>query len=57
MQLQEFISNFKNHPVMFIGTGLSLRYLEHSYSWDALLKKIAFEFAETEEYYLDIKAK
>lgn len=44
MQVQEFIGNFRNHPVMFIGTGLSLRYLENSYSWENLLKKIAFDF-------------
>lgn len=56
MQIQDFIANFKNHPVMFIGTGLSLRYLVHSYSWDALLKKIALEFNPNEEYYFDIKA-
>lgn len=29
MQVQEFIGNLRNHPVMFIGTGLSLRYLEN----------------------------
>ena len=56
MQVQEFIENFRNHPVMFIGTGLSLRYLENSYSWENLLKKIAFDFEPNEEYYLDIKA-
>lgn len=56
MQVQEFIGNFRNHPVMFIGTGLSLRYLENSYSWENLLKKIAFDFEPNEEYYLDIKA-
>lgn len=39
MDIQEFISKFKNHPVLFIGTGMSLRYLENSFSWDALLKK------------------
>ncbi len=57
MTIQEFIAKFKNHPVMFIGTGLSLRYLENAYSWDALLRKIAFELNTNEEYYLDIKSK
>jgi hypothetical protein len=41
---------------MFIGTGLSLRYLEQSYSWDNLLKKIALDIKEDPEYYLDIKS-
>lgn len=57
MDIQEFISNYKNHPVMFIGTGLSLRYLSNSYSWENLLKKIALDFNSNEEYYLDIKAR
>lgn len=56
MKIQEFIHNFRNHPIMFIGTGLSLRYLSNSYSWEELLKKIAWEFNPNEEYYLDIKA-
>lgn len=41
---------------MFVGTGLSLRYLENSYSWDSLLKKVAKEFNPDSEYYLDIKS-
>lgn len=39
MNIQEFISNYHNHPVLFVGTGLSLRYLKNSYSWDSLLQK------------------
>ncbi len=57
MQIQEFVNNFKNHPVIFIGTGFSLRYLYNSYSWDSLLKKIASDFQHNEEYYLGIKSK
>ena len=57
MTIKDFIAKFKNHPVMFIGTGLSLRYLENAYSWDALLRKIALELNTNEEYYLDIKSK
>ena len=56
MNIQEFISNYHNHPVLFVGTGLSLRYLENSYSWDSLLKKVASEFNPDPKYYLDIKA-
>lgn len=56
MKIQEFVNKFRNHPIMFIGTGLSLRYLSTSYSWEDLLKKIAFDFEPNEEYYLDIKA-
>ena len=53
MNIQEFISNYHNHPVLFVGTGLSLRYLENSYSWDSLLQKVAKEFNPDSEYYLD----
>ncbi|WP_129019532.1 SIR2 family protein [Edaphocola flava] len=56
MTIQEFISQYKNHPVLFVGTGISLRYLKNSYTWDGLLKKIAFDFTQNEEYYLDIKS-
>lgn len=57
MELQSFINRFRNHPIMFIGTGLSLRYLSNSYSWEDLLRKIANELNPNEEYFLDIKAK
>lgn len=56
MNIKDFISKFRNHPVLFIGTGTSLRYLRTSYTWDGLLKKIAFDLKENEEYYLDLKS-
>ncbi|WP_419803548.1 SIR2 family protein [Mucilaginibacter sp.] len=56
MNIADFISHYKNHPVLFIGTGFSLRYLENSYTWDGLLSKIAFDLKDNSEYYLDIKA-
>lgn len=56
MDIYEFVSKYNNHPVLFIGTGLSLRYLENSYSWDTLLQKVAKELNPDPEYYLDIKA-
>jgi asparagine N-glycosylation enzyme membrane subunit Stt3 len=51
MQLSDFIRKFRNHPVLFVGTGMSLRYLENLYSWDDLLKKICFELKGNNEYY------
>lgn len=56
MKINEFISNYKNHPVLFIGTGMSLRYLNNSYTWDGLLRKIASDLTGNQERYLDIKA-
>ncbi|MBS5881820.1 MAG: SIR2 family protein [Lachnoanaerobaculum sp.] len=56
MDIFEFVSQFRNHPVLFIGTGMSLRYLSNSYSWDGLLKKISFDLKGSNEFYLDIKS-
>ena len=56
MEIREFISKYRNHPVLFIGTGVSLRYLNNSYTWDSLLKKISTELTGNAESYLDIKS-
>ena len=57
MQIKEFIAKYTNHPVLFIGTGLSLRYLKNSYSWDHLLKQIILDVTKDEEDYLNIKSR
>lgn len=57
MNIQDFIANFKNHPILFIGTGFSLRYLENSYTWDGLLSHICNEVTDNTEIFLDIKSK
>ncbi|MBD2816171.1 SIR2 family protein [Xenorhabdus sp. Flor] len=57
MDIQEFVSQFKNHPVLFIGTGFSLRYLENSFTWNGLLQHVCYELTGNEEAYLDIKSK
>lgn len=56
MDIKDFVCRFKNYPILFIGTGFSLRYLHRSYSWDELLKKIAFELYDDNEHYYDLKA-
>lgn len=56
MHISEFFSNYKNHPILFVGTGLSLRYLNRSFTWDGLLEHIVKEYGQSEEHYLDIKA-
>ena len=56
MNIADFISSYNNHPVLFIGTGFSLRYLENSYNWDSLLKKVSFDAFGNNEYYYDIKS-
>lgn len=57
MNINEFIKKYHNHPVLFIGTGISLRYLKNSFTWDNLLKKICHDLTDNEESYYDIKSK
>ena len=57
MKIKEFISNYKNYPVLFIGSGFSFRYLKETYTWDELLSKICEDLWGNDERYLDIKAK
>ncbi len=56
MNIRDFIGQYRNHPVLFIGAGISLRYLDNSHTWDGLLKHISFELKGNNEFYLDIKA-
>lgn len=57
MNIKRFIDQYRNYPVLFIGTGFSIRYLEKSYTWDALLSKVSSDLYESDEKYLDIKAR
>lgn len=55
MGISEFILKFKTHPVLFIGAGISKRYYEGAYSWEALLEKIASDLYGSNRLYLDLK--
>lgn len=57
MNIDNFINKFQNHPVLFLGTGFSLRYLENSFSWEELLKFISYELTNNTEKFLDLKSK
>lgn len=57
MDINKFISNFTNHPILFIGSGISMRYLNNSYTWDNLLKKINDDLLNKPNYYIDLKNK
>lgn len=56
MDIKEFVGGYKNHPVLFVGTGISLRYLKNSFTWDGLLRHICQEVFGDSERYLDLKA-
>lgn len=57
MKIDEFITSFNNHPVLFVGTGISLRYLEKTFTWDGLLSYISNELKGNGEFYYDLKYK
>lgn len=57
MHIKDFIKKYKNHPVLFVGTGMSLRYLENSFTWDELLSFISKELKGNDEFYYDLKYK
>lgn len=57
MNIDSFIKKFANHPVLFVGAGFSLRYLENSYTWEGLLKYISYELTGNNEMFLDLKSK
>ncbi|KIN39892.1 hypothetical protein ACFTRE_21895 [Bacillus subtilis] len=57
MKIDEFITSFNNHPVLFVGTGISLRYLENTFTWDGLLSYISNELKGNDEFYYDLKYK
>lgn len=57
MNIFDFVKQYKNHPVLFVGTGLSLRYLENSFSWNDLLKNIAFCCDNGERRFYDLRYK
>ncbi|MEQ1320866.1 SIR2 family protein [Acinetobacter guillouiae] len=56
MDIFEFVSGYKNHPVLFIGTGLSLRYLRNSFTWEGLLKYVSIELYGSDEKFYDLKS-
>lgn len=57
MDIYEFVKEFKTHPVLFIGSGISMRYLENSFTWELLLKELALGINTDPNYYWDIKAR
>ena len=57
MKIEQFVKKYENHPVIFAGAGISLRYLKNSYNWESLLKKICFDIKGNDEYFLNLKNK
>lgn len=55
MNIKEFVQRFQNHPILFMGTGMSLRYLKNSYSWENLLKRISEDISGNSFHFQDLK--
>ena len=55
MKVSEFINQYKNHPIIFMGAGMTQRYYEGAYNWNQLLSKLCFDLTEDEEKYLNLK--
>ena len=52
MDINSFVSKFHTHPVLFIGTGMSIRYLEESFTWRGLLERVMTDlYGNDEEFY------
>lgn len=49
-----FSKGYRNHPILFVGAGFSMRYLSISYSWPALLEKISIDLTNSNELYKDL---
>lgn len=57
MDIKDFISKYHTHPVLFVGTGMSMRYLLKSYSWKYLLEQITVDLTGNDEMYLNIDSR
>ena len=55
MNVKQFISKFNNHPILFIGAGISRRYLASAPLWDELLQGISEQIWGNSEQYKIIK--
>jgi len=52
MNINEFVRKYKNHPVLFFGAGISVRYYENTLDWNEMLKSVYSKIVgDDEEYY------
>lgn len=57
MEIKDFVSQFKTHPILFVGSGLSRRYLKESPEWSELLSNISKDIWGNDSVYLDLSEK
>ncbi len=54
MNISDFFSMYRNHPIIFAGAGFSMRYLSVAYNWAGLLEKISVDLTGSNELYKDL---
>lgn len=52
MNIKDFVANFTNYPILFLGSGFSQRYLQNSYSWSNLLLKASQYITDSDREFL-----
>jgi len=57
MNIKDFFSGYKNHPILFVGAGFSMRYLQGAYSWPNLLRQVVVDLNGNDELFLDLRNK
>lgn len=54
MDIEDFVSQFTSHPVLFVGTGMTKRFLEESYTWPELLSSLMIDIDGHDERFLSL---
>lgn len=57
MEIHDFIAQFKTHPILFVGSGLSRRYLNNYPQWNELLSNISIDIWGDDSVYLELSEK